>query len=101
MAVVSKGRPARTQYKVIRYINDYTLLEITLETGRTHQIRVHLAAIGYPVVGDAVYGVRSPFLSRQFLHACRLGFKLPSSGEYVEFKSELPEDLERALENIA
>ncbi|KPK20799.1 MAG: pseudouridine synthase [Dehalococcoidia bacterium SG8_51_3] len=101
MAVVSRGRPARTQYQVIRYIKDYTLLEITPETGRTHQIRVHLAAIGYPVVGDSVYGVKSPHLSRQFLHACRLGFKLPSNGEYVEFKSELPEDLERALAGIS
>ncbi len=101
MAVASKGRPARTQYQVVRYINDYTLLEIMPETGRTHQIRVHLAAIGYPVVGDAVYGVKSPFLSRQFLHACRLGFKLPSSGEYVEFKSELPSDLAQALKEIS
>ena len=101
MAVASKGRPARTQYQVIRYIRDYTLLEITPETGRTHQIRVHLAAIGYPVIGDAVYGVRSPHLSRQFLHACRLGFKLPSGGEYVEFRSELPEDLEKALKEIS
>jgi 23S rRNA pseudouridine1911/1915/1917 synthase len=101
MAVVREGRPARTQYQVIKYINDYTLLEILPETGRTHQIRVHLAAIGYPVVGDAVYGVKSPYLSRQFLHACRLGFKLPSSGEYVEFKSELPSDLEKALAHSA
>ena len=101
MAVVREGRPARTQYQVIKYINDYTLLEILPETGRTHQIRVHLAAIGYPVVGDAVYGVKSPFLSRQFLHACRLGFKLPSSEEYVEFESDLPEDLEKALARIA
>ena len=100
MAVVKEGRPARTQYRVVKYMNDYTLLEIMPETGRTHQIRVHLVAIGYPVVGDAVYGVKSSYLSRQFLHACRLGFRLPSSGEYVEFKSELPEDLERALENI-
>ena len=101
MAVVKEGRPARTQYRVVKYMNDYTLLEIMPETGRTHQIRVHLAAIGYPVVGDAVYGVKSPHLSRQFLHACRLGFKLPLSGEYVEFKSELPEDLEKALKEIS
>jgi 23S rRNA pseudouridine1911/1915/1917 synthase len=101
MAVVREGRPARTQYQVAKYINEYTLLEIFPETGRTHQIRVHLAAIGYPVVGDAIYGVKSPYLSRQFLHACRLGFRLPSSGEYVEFKSELPEDLERALKEIS
>jgi 23S rRNA pseudouridine1911/1915/1917 synthase len=60
-----------------------------------------LAAIGYPVVGDKVYGVKSPYLSRQFLHASRLGFKLPSTGKYVEFKSELPSDLAQALEDIA
>ena len=101
MAVVKEGRPARTQYRVVKYMNDYTLLEVMPETGRTHQIRVHLAAIGCPVVGDAVYGVKSPHLSRQFLHACRLGFRLPSNGEYVEFKSELPEDLEKALKEIS
>jgi len=100
MAVVTGGREARTQYQVIKYIDDYTLLEVTPETGRTHQIRVHLAAIGYPVVGDAVYGVKSPHLSRQFLHASRLGFKLPSTGEYVEFTSELPLDLAKALKEI-
>jgi 23S rRNA pseudouridine1911/1915/1917 synthase len=101
MAVVAGGREARTEYRVIKYISDYTLLEVMPETGRTHQIRVHLLAIGFPVVGDKVYGVKSPHLSRQFMHACRLGFNLPSSGEYVEFKSELPPDLEQALENIA
>jgi 23S rRNA pseudouridine1911/1915/1917 synthase len=101
MAVVAEGREARTEYRVIKYIGDYTLLEVMPETGRTHQIRVHLAAIGYPVVGDKVYGVKSPFLSRQFMHASRLGFKLPSTGEYVEFRSELPPDLEQALKDIA
>ncbi len=101
MAVVSRGREARTEYRVIRYIGNYTLLEVMPETGRTHQIRVHLAAIGYPVVGDATYGVSSPYLSRQFLHACRLGFRLPATGEYVEFESELPPDLKQALGNIS
>jgi 23S rRNA pseudouridine1911/1915/1917 synthase len=100
MAVVAQGREARTEYRVIKYIGGYTLLEVMPETGRTHQIRVHLAAIGFPVVGDKVYGVKSPHLSRQFLHACRLGFKLPSTGEYVEFESELPPDLAKALEDI-
>jgi len=100
MAVVSGGREARTQYRVIRYMDNYTLLEVTMETGRTHQIRVHLAAIGHPVAGDEVYGVRSSFLERQFLHACRLGFKLPSTGEYVEFTSELPSDLTQVLKAI-
>ena len=101
MAVVTEGREARTEYRVIRYIGNYTLLEVMPETGRTHQIRVHLSAIGYPVVGDKVYGVKSPHLSRQFVHASRLGFKLPSTGEYVEFTSELPPDLEQALKDIA
>jgi len=100
MAVVTeeKGREARTQYHVVRYIGKYTLLEVKPETGRTHQIRVHLAAICYPVVGDKVYGVKSPHLSRQFVHAARIGFHHPTTGEYLEFESELPEDLEQALE---
>jgi 23S rRNA pseudouridine1911/1915/1917 synthase len=101
MAVATGGREARTEYKVVKYIGDYTLLEVKPETGRTHQIRVHLAAIGYPVVGDAVYGVKSPFLARQFVHAYRLGFKLPFTGEYAEFTADLPPDLDRALKAIA
>ncbi|MFC1961948.1 RluA family pseudouridine synthase [Chloroflexota bacterium] len=100
MAVVRGGREARTDYRVVKYLDNFTLLEVTLETGRTHQIRVHLRAIGYPVVGDVTYGVKSPHLSRQFLHAYRLGFRLPSTGENVEFTAELPEDLQRALEKI-
>jgi 23S rRNA pseudouridine1911/1915/1917 synthase len=100
MAIVEGGREARTEYQVIRYIRGYTLLEVRPETGRTHQIRVHLGAIGFPVVGDKIYGVKSPLVPRQFLHASRLGFSLPSTGEYVEFKSKLPEDLEQALEEI-
>ena len=100
MAVVAHGKEARSEYRVLKYFDSYTLLEVKLETGRTHQIRVHLAAIGFPVVGDATYGFKVPFLNRQFLHAYKLSFKLPSSGEYVEFKSELPEDLKKALEEI-
>ena len=101
MAVVAQGREARTEYRVIKYVGNYTLLEVMPETGRTHQIRVHLAAIGFPVLGDKVYGVRSPHLSRQFLHASRLGFRLPASGDYVEFESELPDDLQKTLEAIS
>ncbi|GAH49807.1 unnamed protein product, partial [marine sediment metagenome] len=102
MAVVAegRGREARTQYHVVNYIGNYTLLEVRPETGRTHQIRVHLGAIGYPVVGDKVYGVKSPHLSRQFVHASCLGFTLPSTGKYVEFTSALPPDLEQALKDI-
>ncbi len=103
MAVVAegKGREARTQYHVLDYTGNYTLLEVRTETGRTHQIRVHLAAIGYPVVGDKVYGAKSVYLSRQFVHASRLGFTLPSTDEYVEFTSDLPPDLQQALKDIA
>ena len=101
MAVVAEGREARTQYQVIRYIGNYTLLEVRPETGRTHQIRVHLSAIGYPVVGDTIYGAKSAQVSRQFIHASRLGFHLPATGEYVEFTSELPPDLAQALKDIA
>ncbi len=102
MAVVTehRGRQARTGYHVVRYTDSYTLLEVAPETGRTHQIRVHLAAIGHPVVGDTTYGVSSPHLSRQFLHSSRLGFHLPGTGEHVEFESELPADLQQALEAI-
>jgi 23S rRNA pseudouridine1911/1915/1917 synthase len=100
MAVVSRGRQARTKYRVIKYLGKYTLLEISPETGRTHQIRVHLAAIGFPVVGDPVYGVTSPHLSRQFLHASKIGFRLPSTNEYVEVSSPLPPDLQQALKAI-
>jgi len=100
VAAEDQGRAARTRYRVVRYIDDYTLLEAVPETGRTHQIRVHLAAIGHPVVGDATYGVKSAHLSRQFLHSHRLGFRLPSTGEYVEFESALPSDLKKALKEF-
>ncbi len=107
MAVVAddRGRAAKTRYRVIRYAGNHSLLEIMTETGRTHQIRVHLAAIGHPVVGDATYGPKPTASSapapRQFLHARRLGFRLPSSGEYVEFESDLPADLARVLAGLA
>lgn len=100
MAIVSRGREARSEYRVIRYLEGYSLLEVSPKTGRTHQIRVHLAAVGFPVVGDAVYGVRSPWLKRQFLHAFKLGLKLPSTGQYMEFTSELPPDLHEALDKF-
>jgi 23S rRNA pseudouridine1911/1915/1917 synthase len=96
----SRGRAARTNYRVIRYIGKNSLLEIMPETGRTHQIRVHLAAIGYPVFGDITYGKKSAFLNRQFLHAHRIGFNLPATGKWVEFESPLPEDLEQALKEL-
>jgi 23S rRNA pseudouridine1911/1915/1917 synthase len=100
MAIVAKGREARTEYRVIKYFGNYTLLEIKPETGRTHQIRVHLAAIGFPVIGDTTYGLKSPRLPRQFLHASKIGFRLPSTDVFVEFESPLPPDLQKALADI-
>ena len=100
MAIVEAGKEASTKYKVRKYLNNYTLVEVTPITGRTHQIRVHLSAIGYPVVGDPVYGIKSAHLNRQFIHAYRLGFRLPSTKQHQEFKSPLPIDLEQALEYL-
>jgi 23S rRNA pseudouridine1911/1915/1917 synthase len=100
MAIVEKGKEASTQYKVRKYLDDYTLVEVTPLTGRTHQIRVHLSAIGYPVVGDSLYGTKSAHLNRQFIHAYRLGFCLPSTKQYQEFIAPLPVDLEQALEHL-
>ncbi len=100
MAVVAGGRDAETRYQVREVLASFALLEVEPVTGRTHQIRVHLAAMGHPVVGDGVYGKRSPLVGRQFLHAWRLAFELPSSGRLVEFESPLPADLRRALESL-
>jgi 23S rRNA pseudouridine1911/1915/1917 synthase len=100
MAVVSKGRNARTDYRVLKYIDGYTLVEANIQTGRTHQIRVHFKAIGYPVVGDAVYGVKSSLIKRQFLHACYLEFTLPSGNLLRAFTCELPDDLKQALKTL-
>jgi len=101
MAVVEGGRASRTLYKVTRHFNGYSEVEATLQTGRTHQIRVHFSHKGWPVVGDAVYGVRVPWLGRQFVHARTLGLRLPGSGKYIEFQAELPADLREALETVS
>lgn len=102
MAVVPNGREAVTRYRVREVIagGKYALLEVEPVTGRTHQIRVHMAAIGHPIVGDAVYGKRSPVVERQFLHAWKLGFSMPLGGREVEFESPLPADLRAALEQL-
>jgi len=100
MAVVPGGREACTRYRVLRAGGAYSLVEVFPETGRTHQIRVHLASIGYPLVGDPVYGKGSPLVGRQFLHAHLLAFHHPATGEWREFTSPLPPDLETALRMI-
>ena len=100
MAVNDSGRPARTAYTMLRYFEGYTLVEARPETGRTHQIRVHFASVGHPIVGDATYGAKSELVGRQFLHAQRLSFKLPSTGKTAEFTSPLPPDLQSALDRL-
>ena len=93
-------KPAITHFEVVELFADHALLRVTLETGRTHQIRVHLAAIGLPVAGDPVYGTPEQGLRRQFLHAARLAFPHPVTGEQIEAVSPLPDDLEAAIERI-
>jgi 23S rRNA pseudouridine1911/1915/1917 synthase len=94
-------REAVTHFEVERLLPRHTLLAVRLETGRTHQIRVHLAAIDLPVVGDSMYGVPDPELGRQFLHAARLAFPHPFTGERVETESPLPTELQAALARFA
>jgi 23S rRNA pseudouridine1911/1915/1917 synthase len=91
-------REAVTHFEVVELLPEHALLRVTLETGRMHQIRVHLAAIDLPVVGDPTYGVPDPGLERQFLHAARLAFPHPFRDERLELDSELPPDLAEYLE---
>lgn len=100
MAVVRRGRPALTRYHVAEKFRDYALLDVYPLTGRTHQIRVHLAWMGYPVVGDKVYGHRKQRfdLPRHFLHAAQLTLRSPSGGHELVFSAPLPEDLTQVLE---
>lgn len=94
------GRKAITEFKVIKRYKDYTLLEISLRTGRTHQIRVHLSYIGYPIVGDKVYGIAHPDLKGQLLHAKKLIFNHPRTKEKLIFKAPLPYYFENFLKRI-
>jgi 23S rRNA pseudouridine1911/1915/1917 synthase len=114
MAVVAGGRPARTHYRVNRRFRNHSLLDVQLESGRTHQIRVHMAYIHYPLLGDPVYGGRLKLpagageetirllrgFGRQALHARRLGLAHPSTGEAMSWQSPLPEDLGELLEGL-
>ncbi|MGB8651490.1 MAG: RluA family pseudouridine synthase [Mycobacteriales bacterium] len=105
-AVVAGGRDSITHYETIEAFRHATLLDIHLETGRTHQIRVHMAALKHPCVGDITYGADPTLakklrLERQWLHAVRLSFAHPDDGRWVEFESSYPPDLQRALDLIA
>jgi 23S rRNA pseudouridine1911/1915/1917 synthase len=104
-AVVAGGRPSVTHYETLEAMRGASLLEVRLETGRTHQIRVHMAALRHPCVGDLTYGADPVLaeragLTRQWLHAVRLGFEHPADGRPVEFSSDYPADLAHALDRI-
>ncbi|WP_337983312.1 RluA family pseudouridine synthase [Lysinibacillus sp. C5.1] len=100
-AVVDKGKHAVTHFQVIERFGDYTLVECRLETGRTHQIRVHMQYIGFPLVGDPKYGPRKTMdFGGQVLHAGVLGFTHPTTGEYMEFEAPLPVDYVQILDEL-
>src|SRR5680860_508283 len=104
-AVLAGGKHSITHYETLEAHRFASLLEVHLETGRTHQIRVHMSALKHPCVGDLTYGADPVLaarvgLARQWLHAVRLGFEHPESGEYVEYASAYPEDLRRALDTV-
>lgn len=102
MAVVAGGREAVTHFNVLERFGQYTLVECILETGRTHQIRVHMASIGHSIVGDPLYGIKKEkfSLSGQLLHARTIGFVHPRTGKMMEFSSEIPEYFENVLKKL-
>ncbi len=100
-AVIEEGKSAVTHFTVLERFGEFTLVELQLETGRTHQIRVHMQYIGFPVAGDPVYGPRKTLAGNgQYLHAKLLGFKHPRTGEQMVFEAPLPEIFEKKLENL-
>jgi 23S rRNA pseudouridine1911/1915/1917 synthase len=98
---LNAGRTALTEYRVLRRFEKFTYVEVRIGTGRTHQIRVHMASIGHPVAGDTVYGARAQPYGRFFLHAHRIRFTQPSTGEAVTVEAPLPEELRSWLESLA
>jgi len=101
MAVVAGGRTAVTHYKVLEHLGPYTYIACQLETGRTHQIRVHMSYIGYPLVGDTKYGPKKPVgREGQYLHAALLGFYHPRTQEFMEFEAPLPDYFQEFLEKL-
>lgn len=100
-AVVENGKPAVTHFDVLERFNEFTLVQLQLETGRTHQIRVHMKYIGYPVAGDPLYGPRKTLKGNgQFLHAEILGFKHPTTGQMMIFEAPLPDFFEKTLDQL-
>ncbi|CAM2967957.1 RNA pseudouridine synthase [Streptococcus agalactiae LMG 14747] len=100
-AVTAKGKPALTRFHVLERFGDYTLIELQLETGRTHQIRVHMAYIGHPIAGDTTYGPRKTLAGNgQFLHARTLGFTHPKTGDLMTFEAEPPKIFQETLAKL-
>jgi len=100
-AVIEGGKPAVTHFEVLERYEGYTLVQLQLETGRTHQIRVHMKYIGFPVAGDPLYGPRKTLKGNgQFLHAEVLGFKHPTTGQMMVFEAPLPELFEKTLDQL-
>ena len=104
---VRRGKEAVTEWKVLRRFGNATLVNVKLGTGRTHQIRVHFASIGHPVLGDRIYGKKvvienkkKIFFPRQMLHAELLGFTHPATGKYLEFSSPVPEDMAERIRDL-
>ena len=97
----ASARAAQTAFRVRAYYPGHTLVEASPLTGRTHQIRVHFASLGHPVAGDSLYGKASPLLGRQFLHAWRLAFRHPVTGEELSLEAPPPKDLEEALRRLS
>ena len=97
IAPADEGRDAKTLYKIVKYYPGFTLVEANPKTGRTHQIRVHFSAIGFPLFGDARYGKSTDETDRMFLHAAELSFLHPTTSKRVTFKSKLPKELEKIL----
>ena len=100
MAVIEGGRDSRTRYRVVEYLSGYEILQIYLESGRTHQIRVHLAYMGHPLLGDHVYGKANSLLARQFLHANHLKFIHPVTANHMEFRANLPDEMVAVIEEL-
>ncbi len=98
--VTPEGAACLTRYKVVEEFRRHSLLRITLETGRTHQIRVHMSHIGHPVLGDNLYDVSDPLIARQALHAWQLAFDHPLTGERLEITAPLPSDMEEAIKKL-
>ena len=102
MAVTKKGKEAITEFKVLKRYKDFTLVEVKIKTGRTHQIRVHMAKIGFPIVGDSVYSNgKNPFnIEGQMLHAYKLKFIHPTTKKEVEFMAEIPKYFQNILNKL-